>query len=167
MFRHDNQQMSSNKQIKILMSGPDDTNEASELPSSHGYTECGYTECIYWIYWTSPFPWIYTYKQSSSFWEKAWKTAECLPDTEQKRKYPQWNGWERLKHSLAINVNPGTTPLNQEGSSNSHLTSEDWRVWAIHPAPEVLRIPPKKWSPKPSGSKSQQALYSEPHRSSS
>lgn len=26
------------------MSGPDDTKEASELPSSHGYTECGYTE---------------------------------------------------------------------------------------------------------------------------
>lgn len=32
------------------MSGPDDTEEAAELPSSHGYIECGYTEWIYSIY---------------------------------------------------------------------------------------------------------------------
>lgn len=48
------------------MSGPDDTKEAAELPSSHGYAA--------------------TDRAVPS--EKAWKTAECLPATEQKRKYP-------------------------------------------------------------------------------
>lgn len=54
------------------------------------------------------------------------------------RKYPHWNGLERLRHTLAINPTPSIVPHNQEQTPKFQLPPEERGVWITHIAPQLL-----------------------------
>lgn len=57
-----------------------------------------------------------------------------------------------------INITPNIAPYVWEGSPNSWLLLEDWRVWTPHLVPKHLRLPLDGQNPKTTSSECQQSL---------
>ena len=61
------------------------------------------------------------------------------------RKYLHWIGWEMLRQTLAKKPHPWYSAYNPEGTPNSQLLSEEWRVWAPHLV-QLLRFSLERWA---------------------
>ena len=105
------------------------TLEAPEFPSSNRVTEC-------------------TAAQGASPSKKDPETSWVTPVHWAKEKIAHQNRWERLRHIHTINPIPGRAPYNQQGTRNSQLLPEEWKVWTTHQVPQLLRLPPEAETPQ-------------------
>lgn len=68
------------------------------------------------------------------------------PHTEWIRKYLHWIGWEMLRQTLAKKPHPWYRAYNPEGTLNSQLLSEEWRVWTPHLVLQLFRLSLERWA---------------------
>lgn len=57
------------------------------------------------------------------------------------KKYPHWNGEERLRQTLVLNPIPNILPWSWKRTSNFQLFSGEWRVWATRIGAQLFRLP--------------------------
>lgn len=84
---------------------------------------------------------MYSYNRMKFPLKEIQKLAEWFLYIRWMRKYPHWNGWERLRHTLAINCTSHTVQYNREWTLSFHLFLEEQRVWTLHLVFQCLRLP--------------------------
>lgn len=72
------------------------------------------------------------------------KRAEGLVHMGLSRKRPDWNRCTKLGHILAINSTLNTITYDREGTCNSLLFPEEWRVWTQRLGPQFVRLLPEE-----------------------